>query len=244
MKRIFWFLFIAILFACSNGIKSFPNDWEIYGLNGKVKSYTDRVYEAKKRNGVWERHKMMPESIYNTKFNKKGYVLRTKIFNEFEDLMGIEKYHYYKNTKTSKTYSIRKEYGNLKRTLERKSVYKIISKTEIEFENFNYAPFEGTESKSGTGKIALKGNKIVKIINIIYIDTNQNTEKMIQDNNYNNQNELISTYIRNKKSGLDQKFTLEYLEYDSLNNFTKKLRTLSKGNKKENFLIIREIEYY
>jgi len=219
---------IGLLTSCSKN-----NDWNRYGLNGKVKTCLGRYYEAEKRFGEWTNGDIDYYSddsrIY---FDNEGnyqwieYLdddneLSAKLIPKRENGQVIEEAYY-------------DEYGEL--------IYKteIIhnSKDELEFIQYDK---DGEKTKQG--KLYFANNRAIKQQYQIFED-NKVKEEFSLVFEYDKDGNLVSQKVIDKNGEIDYFLKFEYLAFDENKNWTKRLIYDSEKGKEPKNIEIREYEYY
>lgn len=224
-KWILLFGTATILVSCSN-----INERKNFGLNGNVKSYFVRLYEAEKKFGKWENGDIEYYGHSRVTFDSKGLYQEIGYYDDDMDLTGkllpIRE----------KGKVIQEEYYDGDGDLQSKTVIKHISKNERDFETFN---LDG--KRTTYGKTIIKNGKVTKTIYTSTQNSNENeTHTTLFE--YDKHGNLISQKQINKKGEINSYLRFEYLELDTKKNWTKRL--MYKDDDEPENIAIREIEYY
>ena len=248
-------LFVALIAqSCSN--EKIENDWTRDNLQGKVLSYSEFSYEAKKRFGNIEKGKRTYYG-HNNKYDKNGNVTEQNDYNLDGSLRSKETYKYDENgNETEKNYY--NSDGSLKRKYTSKydekgykieryqypysdgriaghtTIYKYDKNgNEIECDNCG---FDGTAvDYKKTHKYDEKGNKIES--KGILDDGSLHFKRSFEYDENGNETERNSY---NSDGSLDYKYTSKY-EFDKQGNWIKRIE-FKDGI--PTYILERQYEYY
>jgi hypothetical protein len=231
MKTKIWKILLVLgitilIFSCSN-----KNDWSRFGLNGKVKSFSEKYYHTEKKAGEWE---IVDKDIFSQKFNfdKNGNYSEIEYYGKDGELSGklVPKYE---DGKVIEEIYFDKD-GN------------IINKTKIEDIKSSDNKFE-TYDKNGertkSGMVYRENDKAIKQIYTTYKDSNVEDEITVNFK-YNKEGQLISQKQTNKQGKIIFFEKMIYLGNDSKGNWIKKINYDKDNTMDPKYLIIREYEYY
>jgi hypothetical protein len=219
---------IGLLTSCSNN-----NDWNKFGLNGKVKTFSEHYYKAKKAFGEWTNGDI--DYYYDhirVYFDNRGNYQWIDYLDYSDDLSGklIPK----------------RENGEIIEEVRYDEDGELISKVEIihnskdELESVQY-------NKDGKKTIHVKtyfaNNRAIKKQYQIFKDNKIKEEYTVifeydKGGNWENQKQI------DKNGKITYFFRFEYLEFDEHKNWTKALVYDSEEGKEPKNIAIREYEYY
>lgn len=95
--NIFLILNLAILlFSCKHNLQEKINGWDYKEVNGKVKSYTIRQFDAEKdANGNWKKKdpEIIKHLIWESEFNQEGRLINEKIYDSYNEKL-VAKWDY------------------------------------------------------------------------------------------------------------------------------------------------------
>ena len=251
-------IIISFLTSCSNN-----NDWNTYGLNGKVKTYSEREYFAKKKFDEWEKRFSWHRSYERVTFDSEGNCQWIEDFDSDNEL--------------SAKLIIKRENGDvIERQLydeDGKLIVKgkIIHNSKDEIEEFIDYNKDGEKTRQGKKYFAnnrvikeqwqtFEDNKVKEEYTIVFeYDKNNRVIKkqgqVFKDNNkvgeytcvfeYDKDGNLLSEKSTDKQ-GVIYFEKYEYLAFDENKNWTKRLYSFSydKEATEHEYIQIREYEYY
>jgi hypothetical protein len=222
---LFLILITEIFYSCTN-----QNDWNRFGLNGKVKTYSEKYYDVEKRFGEWETADNEYFSQNKVIFDENGNYQWIEYLYSDDELFGKLK-PTYENGKV-----VEEIYYDEDGELISKTKITYISKNDLEFISYNVEGKITTEGKSNFEK-----NKVINQTYKIYEDDKITNEYTVIFE-YNQDGNLISQRQTDKKGEIFFK-KFEYLSFDKNKNWLKRLDYKSDKSEPEN-IVIREIEYY
>lgn len=220
-------IIIGFLSSCSNN-----NDWNRFGLNGKIKTYLERYYEAEKKFGEWENGDIEYYGHNRVFFDSEGNYQWIEYLDDDNELSGklipkrenediIEEVHYDEDGK-----------------LNRKTKIIHNSKDELEFIAYNE---EG--EKTTQGKSYFANNRIIKQQYQTFED-NKVKEEYTVVFEYDKDGNLVSQKQTDTKGEITYFLKFEYLAFDENKNWTKRLDYDSEEGAEPENIVIREYEYY
>lgn len=217
----------GILTSCSNS-----NDWNKFGLNGKVKTYLERNYEAEKKFGEWE----------NGDIENYGH---TRVFFDSDgNYQWIE--HLDDNNELSGKHIPKRENGDVieqayyDKDGELNGQSKIIHNSKDELEVIEY---NKDGEKILKGKIYITNNRVIKHQYHTFED-NEVKEEYIIVFEYDKDGNKVSEKQTDKKGVITYFSKFEYLAFDENKNWTKRLNYDSEESEEPKNIEIREYKYY
>lgn len=217
----------VILISCSK-----PSAWRDYRLNGKVKSFIERYYEAEMKFGEWENGDIIRDHHNSVKFNESGDYseiayydndlnLTNKWIPIYNNNLVVEEHHYDAS-------------GELIRVLK----INYISSKEMEVNVFDK---DGKKIENAKIEFQKRRERITKVSeyngdNI----TNGSTYHSI----YNKKHQVISYKETNMKGEIITYEKYEYLTFDEKGNWLKRLVFDSDNEKEPKSITVREYQYY
>jgi len=233
MKMKCLFLCLAGAFvSCSD-----TDECKEYDLKGEVKSSFAKFYGVEKKDGEWVKGNILYRHN-RVIFDKKGLLQEVEHYNEHIFLTG-------KTIPTRKKGKIVEEsYYDKDRDFVEKTIFKHISKNEIDFERFS-----SNGEKFRYGKTIRKnGKKTSKSTTFMYRDDEFRED--IELFEYDKDDNLISVETTDEEGEITVSVRYEYLEFDAKGNWTKRLM-FEIHHKHRDYRVsepvcieTREIEYY
>lgn len=221
------FIVIVLLTSCSE-----HPGWKRFGLKGKVKSFTERTYDAEKKFGKWENGDLKISGHNKTMFNESGEI--TEIDYLDEDLKLTTKYiPTYKDDNV-----IEENYFDESGALNSSNKFTNISSDKKEYERLDK---EGRKEMDEI--LYYSKNQITKSIINSYYNGNV-LDVFTATFEYDKNNHLISMKQVNKKGEIILFIKFEYLEFDQKGNWTKRLNYDESDEENPKSIFIREYEYY
>lgn len=217
----------GLLTSCYNS-----NDWNKFGLNGKIKTYLERNYEAEKKFGVWENGDIEYYGNMRVSFDSDGNLQWVEHLDHNNELSG-------KNIpKRENGDIIEQAYYDKDGELNRKTKIIHNSKDELEFIEYNKDGEKFTK-----GKMYFTNNRVIKQQYQTFED-NEVKEEYIVVFEYDKDGNLVSQKQTDKKGGITYFLKFEYLAFDENKNWTKRLNYDSEESEEPENIVIREYEYY
>jgi len=218
---------IGVLASCSNN-----NGWNRLGLHGKVKTYLERYYKAEMKFGEWTNGDIEYYGHNRVSFDSEGNCQWIEFLDDDNEL-------------SSKTIS-KIESGEIVGEAHYDEYGDLISKTEI---------ISNSKDESELIEYDKDGEKIAHVT--IYFANNRVIKKQYQtfeDNKvkkeyvnvweYDKDGNLASVKEIDKNGKILHFSRFEYLAFDELKNWTKRLVYDSENSKEPKYVVIREYEYY
>ena len=218
---------IAILTSCSNN-----SDWNRFGLNGKIKTYLERKYEAEKKFGEWENGDIKYYGHYRVSFDSEGNCQWIEYLDEDNELSG-KLIPQIENGKL-----IEESYYDEDGELIKKTKVIHNSKDELELIAFN----EDGE-KTSQEKLYFANNRVIKQEYQTFEDDKVKEEYSVVFE-YDKNGHLISQKQTDRKGEITYFLKFKYIDFDEKNNWTKRLEYDSEEGEKPENIVIREYEYY
>jgi hypothetical protein len=217
----------GLLISCSNS-----NDWNRRGLNGKIKTYLERTYEAEKKFGEWGNGDIEYYGHNRVSFDSDGNYQYVEYFNENNELSGklipnrengdlIEEAYYDKD-------------GELN------SKRKIIHNSKDELESIFYN--EDGEI-TAQGKTYYANDRVIKLQYQTFED-NEVKEEYTVVFEYDKDGNMASQKQMDKKGEITHFLKFKYLAFDENKNWTKRLDYDSEEGEEPKNIVIREYKYY
>ena len=226
IQSIFLLLLTFITISCSKN-----NEWVRNGLHGKVKSINEKYYDAENKFGAWTYGDSSSYGLIHYSFTNKG------------DYNGTE---YYDNGKLCFKYIPKHKDGKLIEVCQYDQDGKLINNmkiNQISAEVEEATSFDENGLKKSKCKSYYKNNIFIGGEDSIFEKGKPNGKKIGKaaiDSKGN-----IQSYLVVDEKGKEESYKrFEYLEFDKMNNWIKRISFSSRNSKKPNNLIIREIEYY
>ncbi|MEM6718137.1 MAG: hypothetical protein AAF611_02375 [Bacteroidota bacterium] len=225
-------LLVASIFinACS---KTFNTDWDLNGLQGKVKTVTENQYKPEKKEGTWFKSDKLLLSTQST-FTSDGYLESIENFDRTKEL--------------KERSSLKIENGKIQQETRydlngkpiSRSEYIYVSATEFEISIYNEAG-----EKVAVVKNTIQGDRIVKRTQEMLKD-GENIRTIKSSMEYNTNRHLV----RQKDEFPNGNIVIidfEYLELDAHRNWIKRLDYAYLEGEKERpvkRVVTRTYEYY
>jgi len=216
-----------ILTSCSNS-----NDWNRFRLNGKIKTYSERNYEAEKMFGEWENGDIEYYGHYRVSFDSEGNYQWIEYLDDDNELSGKL------IPKRENGVIIEEAYYNEDGDLISKTKIIHNSKDELEFIVYNKDGEKITQEKS-----YFANNRFIKHQYQTFED-NKAKEEYTVVFEYDKDGNLVSEKQTDIKGEITYFLKFEYLAFDENKNWTKRLNYDSKKGEEPENIVIREYEYY
>lgn len=217
-------LTIGILASCST-----DNDWKIFGLKGKVKTYTETHYNVENVDGEWvQGDSIMGNVITRVSFDDKGQRLYSEIFNADTKLVAKIV------PVREKGVVIEEEQYDKDGILTSKISINHLSKEDNECITYDKNGNELSQSKSYVSYDADK--------KLNYRTTE--TEGLTTVQELDKDGRMLSQKHTYKNVDFSNFQTYEYIAFDKHKNWTKLLGYEPEVGKEPRFIVVREYEYY
>ncbi|MEM6718138.1 MAG: hypothetical protein AAF611_02380 [Bacteroidota bacterium] len=217
-----------VLSACSNSSKT---DWDLYELNGKVKTYLESYFEPVQKFGEWQTGKPQEFGNYSVTFTEDGTYKQMDFFE--------------KNNKLRERVIAKQENGKVVEELKYnedgdfrgKTSYTYLSDTKVEF-----VSYDENGEEIAMGKTYLKDGKIVRReFKTLY---NGRIEYELRVKFMYDANGRSTAIEQSYGEGESKTTKFEYLEFDKQNNWTKRLDFVDDNTETPEKIVTRTYEYY
>lgn len=218
---------IGLLTSCSNN-----NDWNRFGLNGKVKTYLERYYEAEKRFGEWENGDIEYYGHNRISFDSEGNYQWIEYLDDDNEL--------------SAKLIPKRENGEVIEEAYYDEDGELISKTKIihnSKDELEFIAYDKDGEKTIQGKSYFANNRIIKQQYQTFED-NKVKEEYAVVFEYDKDGNLVSQKQTDKKGEITYFLKFEYLAFDENKNWTKRLNYDSEEGEEPENIVTREYEYY
>lgn len=220
-------IIIGFLASCSNN-----NDWNRYGLNGKIKTYLERHYEAEMKFGEWENGDIEYYGHNRVSFDNKGNYKWIEYLNEDNEL--------------SNKIIPKRENGDVIEEAYYDEDGELISKIKIirnSKDELEFIAYDEDGEKSTQGKSYFDNNRVIRQEYQTFED-NKVKEEYTVVFEYDKNGNLISQKQTDKKGEITYYLKFKYLAFDENKNWTKRLDYDSEEGEEPEKIVIREYEYY
>jgi len=220
-------LTIGLLTSCS-----YNNDWKRDGLNGKVKTYFERYYEAEMKFGEWENGDIDFYGHLRVSYDSEGNCQWTDYLDDENELF-IKAISKRENGEL-----IESDYYDSDGELMIKTKFIHNSKDELE-----YIEYDVKGERISQGKSYFANNRIIKAQYQRFEDDKEEKEYTTVFE-YDKDGNVLSEKQTDKKGEITYFKKYEYLAFDENKNWTKKLIYDSEAGEEPINIVIREYEYY
>ena len=217
-------LLIALFTSCGDS-----SEYKFWGLKGRVKKCTERVYYADQKDGEWELSGMRDQGNFRVSFDEDGKYTGVDYFNSSE-------------VSTGKLIPVR-EMGRIVEEPYYDELGVLIYTNKIKEESGGeqeYESFDNHQVKTGAGKMIRKNGRLLKQIYRTYIDDEVNT-RYTTEYEYDKDGNMIVQKQMDGDGDVKLTIKFEYLEFDNIGNWTKRLVYEDDWPAT---IVVREIEYY
>jgi len=216
----------GILTSCAR-----KTDWDLYALEGKVKTYMESYYEPEMKFGEWVKGKPEKFRNYSVDFNTDGIYTGMDFLDD--------------NNELRERLIAKSENGKLQEELRYGKDGEYIGETK-----FNYMSDSKLEftSYDKNGEIIAQGTSFLendKVIRRDYkvIDDGKVSFEFRMQFEYNEKGD-IKSMREETEDGEVKKYAHKYLEFDDQNNWIKRLDYVDDISETPDKIIIRSYEYY
>ncbi len=218
---------IAILTSCSNN-----SDWNRFGLNGKVKTYLERKYEAEKKFGEWENGDREDYGNNRIFFDIEGNYQCAEYLDKDNGLLG--------------KFIPQRENGEIIEEIYYNKDGKLINKIKNihnSKDEFEFIVFNKDGEKTTQGKYYFVNNRCVKK-EVQTFEEDKVKEEYSVVAEYDKKGHQISEKHTDKKGEITYFMKFKYIDFDKNNNWTKRFGYGSEEGEEPENIFIREYEYY
>ncbi|MDN5291784.1 MAG: hypothetical protein PWQ06_2023 [Anaerophaga sp.] len=224
----FILVILGLLISCSHNRN---NDRGKLGLNGDVKFFFERQYEAEMKFGNWQEGDIENYGHNKVYFTKDGFIEFIDYLNDEDELTS----KYVPELKDGKV--VKEIYYDEDGELLYINEINHISKKELKFVGYNK---DGEKVSEG---ISIFGNNRIEKIKHKEFEDGKVSGEFTTTFEYDQDGNLIVQKEVNKSGEILQHYRYEYLSFDTNNNWTKRLEYSSDSDKPDR-ITIREYEYY
>lgn len=216
---------VVLLMSCSN-----RTDLQNRGLNGKVRSCTERVHHPEKKGEKFDAGEIEDFGNHNcVKFNEKGEYTGIEYLDPEGNLFARL------TPKRENGKIIEEGFFDEDGKLMNNTKITYISDDETEFESF-----DDTGERTAKGKTFSKNGRITKQTYTLYVGADADKEFTITFEYDTNGNKIEQKQVDNNGNAVfSAKY--EYLEFDKQNNW---IKMLAYRDGEPESVLVREIEYY
>lgn len=225
-KILAFLIIIGLISSCSKN-----NDWNRFGLNGKVRSYLERNYEAEMRFGEWE------------KGDAEKYFARRVSFDKEGNCKWIE---FFYNNELSNKLIPKKENGYLIESFYDEDG-KFIKQTKINLDSKDeqgFIVYDKDGEKTIQGNSSYNNNNRIVSQQYQTFESNKIEEEYTVVFEYDKEGNLLSEKETDVKGEIRYFFNFKYLSFDENKNWTKRLDYNYFDGSEPEKVVIREYEYY
>lgn len=217
-------IIIGLLTSCSNN-----NDWNRFGLNGKVKTYLEQYYEAEVKFGEWEKGDIQFIGHSRTSFDNDGNYKWVEYLDEDNEL-------FYKCIP-------KRENGELIEEVVYDEDGKLINKSKF-FRNSNdeqeFIQYDKDGVKTAQGKLYIENNLVIRQ-QIQIFEEKKVKEEYSDVFEYDKDGNTIGQKKSDINGEIIGNINYKYLAFDEKKNWTKRLYYVDGV---PTSIVIREYEYY
>lgn len=229
-KKYFNFLLFAVvglLNSCSSS-----NDWDRFGLSGKVKTYSERSYDVEMKFGEWSMRDLEIFGHNKVSFDKEGNYQWIESLDRDDKLTGKL------ISRRENGEVIEENYYDGDGELIRRTKYIQNSRKSLE-----YISYDEDGKKVSQGVSYFVNDRIVKQEYQTFADGDVK-EKYTVLFEYDKKGNLINQKMTNEKGKIIIHSKHEYLTFDENGNWTERLDYSSENDDEPDKIVIREYEYY
>ena len=217
----------GLLTSCSS-----KNDWDTFGLKGKVRTFSAQLYDAESKFGVWKPG------------NKQSFGHTVISFDRYGNYTSLD--YMDENGQLTTKEIPKRENGQLVEANYYDGDGALISRskvTHLSDEETKFVGYDATGEKSSAGTFYFRDGRMVKQLLQIFSD-GEISQELTNEMTYNEEGNLISQKQTDQNGEIVFHLRFEYLDPDDQQNWTKKLQyNAEKEGEPENITIF-EYEYY